>query len=209
MTRALIARAAEARDVLPAALSDRGAEVDVVALYETVAEPLSDAQRAAVTAADYVTFTSSSTVRFFYEQAGDALGDATRLASIGPVTSDTLREHGREPDVQAERHDIDGLVEAARRRRRALSAVDDPRPAVCLWYDHKDRDQPARRARRCGARTPSTGGTAHRSRRSSPRRSSSTVATATLADLLAEMAAEAGGPTAEDRAWARGALGLD
>ena len=112
VTRALIARAAEARDVLPDALSDRGAEVDVVALYETVTEPLSDAQRAAVAAADYVTFTSSSTVRFFYEQAGDALGEATRLASIGPVTSDTLREHGREPDVQAERHDIDGLVAA-------------------------------------------------------------------------------------------------
>ena len=36
----------------------------------------------------------------------------TRLVSIGPVTSDALREHGREPDVEAARHDIDGLVEA-------------------------------------------------------------------------------------------------
>ena len=49
--RALVARAAEARDVLPDALRERGAEVDVVALYETVAEPLRPtAQRAAVAA---------------------------------------------------------------------------------------------------------------------------------------------------------------
>ena len=40
-----------------------------------------------------------------------ALGTA-RLASIGPVTSATLREHGLEPDVEAGRHDIDGLVDA-------------------------------------------------------------------------------------------------
>ena len=64
--RALIARAAEARDVLPDALRERGAEVDVVALYETVAEPITERQRAAIAGADYVTFTSSSTVRFFF-----------------------------------------------------------------------------------------------------------------------------------------------
>jgi uroporphyrinogen III methyltransferase/synthase len=112
VSRALVARAAQARDVLPDALRARGAEVDVLALYETVAEPLSDEQRRAVAAADYVTFTSSSTVRFLFEQAGDTLAGPTRLVSIGPVTSDTLRELGREPDVEAERHDIDGLVAA-------------------------------------------------------------------------------------------------
>ena len=69
--RALVARAAEARDVLPDALRARGAEVDVVALYETVAEPASERQRAALAAADYVTFTSSSTVRFFFASIGD------------------------------------------------------------------------------------------------------------------------------------------
>jgi uroporphyrinogen III methyltransferase/synthase len=108
--RALIARAAEARDVLPDALRERGAEVDVVALYETVAEPLSEAERAAAHAADYVTFTSSSTVRYFLEAAGRP--DGARLVSIGPVTSATLREHGLEPHVEAARHDIDGLVDA-------------------------------------------------------------------------------------------------
>jgi uroporphyrinogen III methyltransferase/synthase len=108
--RALIARAAEARDVLPDALRARGAEVDVVALYDTVAEPLSDAQVTAVAQADYVTFTSSSTVRFLLDAVDERPGG--RLVSIGPQTSASLREHGLEPDVEATRHDIDGLVDA-------------------------------------------------------------------------------------------------
>ena len=110
--RALIARAAQARDVLPAALRQRGAEVDVLALYETVAEPISEPQRRAIAAAGYVTFTSSSTVKFFFDTVGDGLPERTRLVSIGPVTSDALRDQGREPDVEATRHDIDGLVQA-------------------------------------------------------------------------------------------------
>ncbi|MEA2264563.1 MAG: uroporphyrinogen methyltransferase / synthase, partial [Solirubrobacteraceae bacterium] len=40
------------------------------------------------------------------------LGPTTRIASIGPVTSATLREHGYEPHVEAARHDVDGLVDA-------------------------------------------------------------------------------------------------
>jgi uroporphyrinogen III methyltransferase/synthase len=83
----------------------------VVALYETVASPLDEAQLTAVRAADYVTFTSSSTVRFFLDSAGDGALRA-RLVSIGPVTSATLRDHGLSPDVEATRHDIDGLVDA-------------------------------------------------------------------------------------------------
>src|SRR5204862_7235177 len=60
---ALVARAAEARDLLPDALRDRGARVDVLALYETVAERPDPAAVEAVRSADYLTFTSSSTVR--------------------------------------------------------------------------------------------------------------------------------------------------
>ena len=114
VSRALIARARVARDVLPDALRARGAEVDVLELYETVAEPLSDELVAAARDADYVTFTSSSTVRFFLDAAGgaSALSAQTRLVSIGPVTSETLREHALEPHVEAERHDVDGLVDA-------------------------------------------------------------------------------------------------
>jgi uroporphyrinogen III methyltransferase/synthase len=114
VTRALIARAREARDVLPDALRARGAEVDVLALYETVAEPLPPQTLQAARQADYMTFTSSSTVRFFLLAAGgDAgLSPATRIVSIGPVTSETLREHGLEPHVEAGQHDVDGLLDA-------------------------------------------------------------------------------------------------
>ena len=73
---------------------------------------MSDPQREAVAGADYVTFTSSSTVRFLFASLHGALPERARLVSIGPVTSGTLREHGREPDVEATRHDIDGLVGA-------------------------------------------------------------------------------------------------
>jgi uroporphyrinogen III methyltransferase/synthase len=132
VTRALVARAAEARDVLPDALRERGAEVDVIALYETVAEPLTQQQLGAVAGADYVTFTSSSTVRFFIGAAGEHLSPATRLVSIGPVTSDALREYGLEPDVEAVRHDIDGvlaaLVEDA--ARETADAFNPPVPSA-------------------------------------------------------------------------------
>jgi uroporphyrinogen III methyltransferase/synthase len=113
VTRALIARAAEARDVLPDALRARGAAVDVVALYETVAEPLTDDEVEAALRADYVTFTSSSTVRFWCDAVGERARDGrARRVSIGPVTSETLRERGLAPDVEAAQHDIDGLVDA-------------------------------------------------------------------------------------------------
>jgi uroporphyrinogen III methyltransferase/synthase len=110
---ALVARAKEARDVLPDALRARGAQVDVLDLYETLAEPLSPRALAAAREADYITFTSSSTVRFFLDAAGDrGLSPATRIVSIGPVTSATLREHGLEPHIEANDHDIDGLIQA-------------------------------------------------------------------------------------------------
>jgi uroporphyrinogen III methyltransferase / synthase len=109
--RVLVARAAEARDVLPDALRERGAEVDVVALYDTVAEPLGREQRETLAHATYVTFTSSSTVRFLLEAGGEVPASA-RVVSIGPVTSATAREKGLTVHVEADRHDIDGLVDA-------------------------------------------------------------------------------------------------
>jgi uroporphyrinogen III methyltransferase/synthase len=108
----LIARAAEGRDVLPDALRERGAEVDVVALYETVAEEPDPAALDAAAAADYVTFTSSSTVRNLLAATGGRLPGSARVVSIGPVTSEAARDAGLEVAVEAERHDIDGLVEA-------------------------------------------------------------------------------------------------
>ena len=95
-----------------------------MALYETVAEPLGDDGRAALDRATYVTFTSSSTVRFLIG-AGAELPPAARVVSIGPVTSETAREHGLTVDVEAERHDVEGLVTVlvadAESRRGALA----------------------------------------------------------------------------------------
>jgi uroporphyrinogen III methyltransferase / synthase len=107
--RAVIVRAKEGRDVLPDALRSRG-EVEVVALYETVAEPLSAETREAAAAADYVLFTSASSVRFFAAAGGSLEGP--RLVSIGPATSEELRAHGAEPDLEADPHTPDGIIAA-------------------------------------------------------------------------------------------------
>jgi uroporphyrinogen III methyltransferase/synthase len=108
----LVARAAAARDVLPDALRDRGAKVDVVALYETVAEDPDPEAVAAARSADYLTFTSSSTVTNLTRALGGDLPNAARVVSIGPVTSEAARAAGLDVHVEAGRHDPDGLVEA-------------------------------------------------------------------------------------------------
>jgi uroporphyrinogen III methyltransferase/synthase len=110
--RVLVARAAEARDVIPEHLRGRGAEVDVVALYETVREEPSPEAVEAAQGADYVTFTSSSTVRNLTEALEDRFPGDARIVSIGPVTSEAVTDAGLEVDVEAERHDIVGLVKA-------------------------------------------------------------------------------------------------
>ena len=110
--RVLVARAGEARDVLPDALRERGAEVDVVPLYETVREQPDEEAIAAAQAADYVTFTSSSTVTNLTAALGDRFPSGARVVSIGPVTSESVRAAGLEVDVEAERHDVDGLLAA-------------------------------------------------------------------------------------------------
>ena len=66
----------------------------------------------AAQAADYVTFTSSSTVRNLTEALGGRFPDGARVISIGPVTSEAAREAGLTVHAEAERHDIDGLLEA-------------------------------------------------------------------------------------------------
>jgi uroporphyrinogen III methyltransferase/synthase len=113
----LVARAAEARDVLPDSLRAAGAKVDIVALYDTVHEQLDPDRIAQVAEADYVTFTSSSTVRNLVEAIGGVgrLPQTVRVASIGPVTTQTARELGLHVDLEAQQHDIDGLVEAIRK----------------------------------------------------------------------------------------------
>ena len=89
-------------------------------LYETVREqPDPEAIEAAQTA-DYVTFTSSSTVRNLLEAIGDRFPRQARIVSIGPVTSETAREAGLEVHVEAERHEPSRAGRGAARRRGAF-----------------------------------------------------------------------------------------
>lgn len=114
--RILLPRAAVARDTAPEALRARGAHVDVVEAYRT-GIPEDAAERAARIfgtgeAPDWITFTSSSTVNNCVAAAGVAALSRVRIASIGPVTSRTCREHGLEVVVEASPFTTDGLVEA-------------------------------------------------------------------------------------------------
>jgi uroporphyrinogen-III synthase len=121
--RVLVVRAKVARDVIPHELRKAGAEVDVVEAYETVV-PRSSRARLRATLKNpgkrphVVTFTSSSTVRNFLELLGPAQKSHHRLlagiqmASIGPITSATLRELGLPVDISAKEFTIPGLVEA-------------------------------------------------------------------------------------------------
>ncbi len=109
----LVARAEEARELLPETLRDRNAAVvDVMPLYRTVAEAPDPAALEAAASADYITFTSASTVNRLLEVMPDGLPAGAKLVSIGPITSDAAREAGLEVAIEATRHDIDGLLEA-------------------------------------------------------------------------------------------------
>jgi uroporphyrinogen III methyltransferase/synthase len=109
--RVLLARAAQARDVLPQGLRARGWVVDVVEAYRTEAARLDERRRASLADADLITFTSSSTVTRFLEAAGHE-GLPPVVAAIGPVTARTARERGVRVDIEAEVHSIDGLIDA-------------------------------------------------------------------------------------------------
>jgi uroporphyrinogen-III synthase len=117
----LLVRARVARDVIPRELRKAGAHVEVVEAYETV---IPQSSRRRLQAAlknpnkrpDVVTFTSSSTVKNFVELLGprhrSRLLDGVQTASIGPVTSATLRELGLPVDIAATEFTIPGLVTA-------------------------------------------------------------------------------------------------
>jgi uroporphyrinogen-III synthase len=119
--RVLLVRAKVARDVIPNALRELGARVHVMEAYETVVpessrtailEALRSAKRPFA-----ITFTSSSTVKNFVELIGadnlkSELLNGVRLASIGPVTSATLREFDLPVDIEAKEYTVSGLAEA-------------------------------------------------------------------------------------------------
>lgn len=129
--RVLLVRAKIARDVIPRELRDAGAQVDVIEAYETIAPEASARRLRAVFAGSRkphaITFTSSSTVKNFVDLLGLRGVRATvkagvQTASIGPVTSATLRECGLPVNIEAKEYTMQGLVNAivAARRLRAL-----------------------------------------------------------------------------------------
>ena len=116
--RILIARAAIARDFLPDSLRQVGAIVDVVDAYRNQMPDASIGllRQALEQGIDAVTFTSSSSVTHLAEAARASgvvwpLPEAVAV-SIGPVTSNTLRDLGWEPVAEADPHEIPGLVVA-------------------------------------------------------------------------------------------------
>ena len=110
----LLARAQGARDLLPKRLSELGAIVDEAIAYRTIPET-TDAEggleRFRTEGADMITFTSSSTVENFLALQVP-LPESLKTASIGPITSDTMRKNGLTVGVEAARYDLDGLVDA-------------------------------------------------------------------------------------------------
>jgi uroporphyrinogen-III synthase len=135
--RVLLVRAKVARDVIPRELRNAGAQIDVVEAYETVAPETSASRLRAVLAGKHkphaITFTSSSTVKNFVAILGLrgaraalkklAPGHGVHTASIGPVTSATLRELGLPVDIEAASYTMQGLVAAivAARKRRLMA----------------------------------------------------------------------------------------
>jgi uroporphyrinogen III methyltransferase/synthase len=123
--RILFPRARVAREVLPETLRQRGCRVDVIPVYETVMESpdpsvVEEIIRGKV---DMITFTASSTVRNFVEILGGpekvrVIPPTVRIASIGPVTSSTLREAGLPVDTEAPVYTIEALVDTIKELMR-------------------------------------------------------------------------------------------
>ncbi len=115
----LLPRAKTARQILPEKIREFGGIIDVVTVYETVLpetdkdEVLTYLEKGEV---DYITFTSSSTVKNFFEMFGNAPVASwlqnCKLTSIGPITSSTLKELGYTPHIEAEKYTIEGITEA-------------------------------------------------------------------------------------------------
>jgi len=114
--RFLLARAEQARDVLPVELGKLGAIVDQAIAYRTVPETedvTGGIARFKAEGADLITFTSSSTAENFMA-LNLPLPAGLKTASIGPITSKTMRELGLPVDIEATQYDIPGLIAAIR-----------------------------------------------------------------------------------------------
>jgi uroporphyrinogen III methyltransferase/synthase len=115
-TRVLLPRAAAAREVIPQSLEAMGAQVDVADAYRNViptdaARRIEDFKRTHKRA-NWITFTSGSTVKNWLALAGrESLGNV-RIASIGPATSEVVSKHGLAVHAEATPHTVEGLLQA-------------------------------------------------------------------------------------------------
>lgn len=109
--RVLIPRARLAREVLPQALRNQGAEVDVIDVYRTEISAGGPQLRAALDNVQVVTFTSSSTVTAFLELTGGMPG-GKKVACIGPITAQTAHERGLSVDIISDEFTASGLKRA-------------------------------------------------------------------------------------------------
>ncbi|MFA5293706.1 MAG: uroporphyrinogen-III C-methyltransferase [Phycisphaerae bacterium] len=106
------------RSALAGKLEITGAKTENVAIY--TAKKLKNNN---LEPADWITFACGFAVECFFKDFDPKDIRKTKIASIGPVTSDTLKKHGIKPTVQAKQHTIDGLIEA-------MEKVTEPRQLV-------------------------------------------------------------------------------
>jgi uroporphyrinogen-III synthase len=138
--RVLLCRAKVARDVIPRELRHLGAFLDVVEAYETVIPQSSRVELRAVLRdpqrrPHLITFTSSSTVHNYVALLGIRSGrshlvEGVLNASIGPVTSETLRQFQLSVDVQAAQYTIPGLIEAIVQRATEQTSSTQAMPVL-------------------------------------------------------------------------------
>ena len=114
--RVLLIRAKVARDVLPKGLAELGANVEILPIYETKLPEESKEKLVLILrqGVDVITFTSSSTVENFFKllEGTEVKLSKVLFAVIGPITANTLRQYGFEPEIIAKENTIQGLVSA-------------------------------------------------------------------------------------------------
>ncbi len=126
--RFLIPRAEKARDILPEGLEKKGALVEVTPVYQTLRPSGADVDTIKKSfldkSIDAITFTSSSTVNHFMDMFEGAeikeMLNGALIASIGPITSNTLTRHGLKASIEAREYTIDGLIKALMRYYRGV-----------------------------------------------------------------------------------------
>jgi uroporphyrinogen III methyltransferase / synthase len=128
--KVLLPRAAVGRDLIPKEFRKRGARVDIVPVYRTTVPQDSVEKLAQVDRVDWITFTSSSTVKNFLALGGRRLiDDGAKTISIGPATSETMKSHSVPISAEASIHTMEGVIAALRSFHAHDRAATEPRPS--------------------------------------------------------------------------------